>query len=119
MPPNDTLRQLLGVPGKNTNTSSTEDVLERPPVPGITYRAFIVSLIPGAPNYALAIGHAAADGRIVIDLARDNLICFETSTLLWTYKIDAVTTVDSDAPETAKLHAMAGVISLLQLEAMP
>ncbi|HZR88428.1 MAG TPA: hypothetical protein VFB02_16595 [Bradyrhizobium sp.] len=109
----DTLSILLGT---SAAAKTDEAIIERPPLPGVVYRAFITH--PSSPGPAvLAIAHRE-NGKVVVDFLRGGLINFETATLLWAYHIDAITSAESDEPAEAMLHAMAGVISLLQLEFM-
>jgi hypothetical protein len=91
-----------------------KDVTERPPQPGQRYRAFVVHPSKPGPQ-TLAIGHREGEKRVV-DLLRDGLTIAQAAELVKAYGIMQVTGAADDEDDKA-LHAIAGVVSLLQDEA--
>ncbi len=88
-----------------------KDVTERPPRPGITYKAFVVHPRRPGPQ-TLAIGHCEGDTRVV-DLLRDRLTIAEAVELCKAYGIDKVTGQELDDPGVNLIEATAGLISVL------
>lgn len=114
----EALRSALAAHGMSTadlcqavEASTDQDVTERPPQPGLSYRAFVVH--PSRPSpQTLAIGHREAD-RFVVDLLRDGLAIAQVVELVKAYSIDQVTGAENDENDNLP-HAIAGVVSLLR-----
>jgi hypothetical protein len=87
---------------------------ERPPKPEQRYRAFVVHPSKPGPQ-TLAIGHREGE-KVVVDLLRDGLTITQAAELVKGYGIERVTGAANDEDDKA-LHAIVGVVSLLQEDA--
>jgi hypothetical protein len=87
-----------------------KDVTERPPQPGLHYKAFVVHPSKPGPQ-TLVIGHCE-DDKVVIDLMRDGLTIAQAAELVKIYDINTVTGGVNDDDDTM-LHAVAGVVDEL------
>jgi hypothetical protein len=90
-----------------------KDTTERSPQPGQRYRAFVVHPSRPGPQTS-AIGHREGE-KCVVDLLRYGLTIAQAAELVKAYGIEQVTGAANDEDDKG-LHAIAGVISLLQDE---
>ncbi len=83
---------------------------ERPPQPGLHYKAFVV--VHPQHQLTLAIGHRDSE-KYVVDLIRDGLTVDQSEELTKAYGINSITCAVNTEDDTV-LHALAGVVNELQ-----
>jgi len=96
--------------------ASTRGETELPPVVGRTYAAFAVTPPESGDLLALVVAHRG-DGKIVVDLAREDLTIAEASQVLRRYGVSDVAGAVDDGSD-ASARATAGAIFLLREAAL-
>jgi hypothetical protein len=94
----------------------TSGVKERPPVPGMSYVAFVVHP-PRRGPVVLAIAHAEGV-ELIVDVVREAIEVEDCAQLVKTYGIDGVTGAPDEGEGDSLAHAVCGALDLLQRRGM-
>ena len=87
-------------------------VTERPPIEGMSYKAFAVHPHHPGNLLGLAIAHCKGD-KFVVDVVREDISVANAAAVMKRYGISEVTGAEGDKAD-ALAHAVAGVINILQ-----